>query len=166
MAKYHINNETGKIGLCKSTQGKCPFGGADNHFTSLAGAAQAYEEKMSAQELPAPQSKRKLPSYRVDWEDLSDSERALVSRQDTALRDYYFETRDVSPKLTHEQVWDVVKPWDDHMMGDFQDQGDALDSYYENEGNTDSEGYTNSYDAKVRWLNRTTGTNFPLLADI
>lgn len=166
MAKYHINNQDGNIGVCKATQGKCPFGGDDNHFTSMSGAALAYEERMAAEQVPEPQAKPRPARHHVTWDDLSDSERALISKQDTALRDYYFELRDVSPKLTHQEVWNVVKEWDDHMMGVYDDQDAVLDSYYENEGNLGTEGYTNSYDAKVRWLKRVAGTEYPLLEDI
>lgn len=45
MAKYHINTKTGEPGKCSATQGNCPFGGADEHFTSAEAAREAYEEK-------------------------------------------------------------------------------------------------------------------------
>lgn len=47
MAKFHINREDGTVGPCNATKGKCPYGGDENHFTSMAAAADAYEKVMS-----------------------------------------------------------------------------------------------------------------------
>lgn len=47
MAKFHINTKTGEPGKCSATNGKCPFGGADEHFTSLAAARVASEAQLS-----------------------------------------------------------------------------------------------------------------------
>lgn len=42
MAKYHINPKTGNPGLCKAKD-NCPFGGADEHYSSKDVARAAYE---------------------------------------------------------------------------------------------------------------------------
>jgi len=39
---YHVNN-SGEAGACKAAKGKCPFGSADEHFTSAEAARVAYE---------------------------------------------------------------------------------------------------------------------------
>ena len=43
MAKFHINSKTGEPGACQATQGKCPFGWEDNHYTSKQAARDAFE---------------------------------------------------------------------------------------------------------------------------
>ena len=43
MAKFHINSKTGEPGACQATQGKCPFGGASEHYTSKQAARDAFE---------------------------------------------------------------------------------------------------------------------------
>lgn len=40
---YHVNKSTGEAGKCKAEKGKCPFGGADEHFTSPEAARSFYE---------------------------------------------------------------------------------------------------------------------------
>lgn len=42
---YHVNPTTGDAGPCAALKGKCPFGGLDEHFTSIEGA-RAYYEKL------------------------------------------------------------------------------------------------------------------------
>jgi hypothetical protein len=46
MSKFHINPATGEVGKCSSTKGKCPFGTAEEHYTSQEAASAAYEESM------------------------------------------------------------------------------------------------------------------------
>lgn len=43
--KFHINPTTGDAGKCSATQGKCPFGGESEHYTSAEAARSAYESK-------------------------------------------------------------------------------------------------------------------------
>lgn len=43
MAKYHVNG-AGEAGPCKATQGNCPFGGEDKHYSTPEEARSAYEE--------------------------------------------------------------------------------------------------------------------------
>jgi hypothetical protein len=47
MAKFHINPKTGDPGACSATNGKCPFGGAEDHFTSVEAARAASEQQLS-----------------------------------------------------------------------------------------------------------------------
>lgn len=42
MARYHINGN-GEPGICKATQGGCPFGSADEHFDTPEAAREAFE---------------------------------------------------------------------------------------------------------------------------
>ncbi len=34
MAIYHVNPETGNVGVCSAEKGNCPFGNAEDHYTS------------------------------------------------------------------------------------------------------------------------------------
>lgn len=52
-AKYHVNHNTGEVGLC-SAKFKCPYGGnsgVENHYDTEAEARTAYEESMSLKKL-------------------------------------------------------------------------------------------------------------------
>lgn len=42
MAKFHLNGN-GDPGLCKASQGNCPFGGDEEHYTSPGAARTAFE---------------------------------------------------------------------------------------------------------------------------
>jgi hypothetical protein len=57
---YHINDK-GASGACSATKGGCPFGGAEEHYTSPAAAQAAYEERMSAATLPPPGGASEAP---------------------------------------------------------------------------------------------------------
>lgn len=57
MAKFHINPTTGVTGECKSTEGKCPFGGETSHYPSRENAQKAFELSNAGQTLPASVSK-------------------------------------------------------------------------------------------------------------
>lgn len=47
MAKFHINPDTGDSGACQSTEGRCPFGGDDEHYISITEARTMAEEQLS-----------------------------------------------------------------------------------------------------------------------
>jgi len=51
MAKYHVNG-AGDPGVCSAEKGNCPFGGADQHYTTKDGARKAFEKLVS--ETPPP----------------------------------------------------------------------------------------------------------------
>ncbi len=38
---FRVNPTTGDAGPCRALSGKCPFGGANEHFTSIEGAEKA-----------------------------------------------------------------------------------------------------------------------------
>lgn len=40
---FHVNPETGDVGKCRATNGKCPFGSLDSHFTTAEAARASYE---------------------------------------------------------------------------------------------------------------------------
>lgn len=44
---YHINPSTGDPGKCSAKLGNCPFGSADEHYTSSEAAREAFEELTS-----------------------------------------------------------------------------------------------------------------------
>lgn len=167
MVRYHVNSETGKVGKCSAVSGKCPFGSSDEHYTSKEAAQKAYENFMDKESLNSVKVSRPQRRVKVSWSDLTEGQREVVARQDTALRDEYFQDRELDARLTHEVVWPVVKEWDDFMMGGvLPDGSDPLDSFYENEGDIGSKFYTNSYDAKVRWLKRVAKYDYPLLEEL
>lgn len=68
--KYHINSK-GTPSICRATKGKCPFGGADQHFESQQ-EAYAHAEKIHKQEAMNP-NRRDLPDGFVEV--LSESEK-------------------------------------------------------------------------------------------
>lgn len=47
---FHVNPTTGDAGPCRALSGKCPFGGLNEHFTSIEGA-RAYYEKLKEKEI-------------------------------------------------------------------------------------------------------------------
>lgn len=52
MSKFHINT-AGEAGQCRAENGKCPFGGESDHFTSADAAREAYESKQESFSSPA-----------------------------------------------------------------------------------------------------------------
>lgn len=46
MPRYHVNPSTGDANVCRSTLGRCPFGGQDDHHGSAADARRSFEAKM------------------------------------------------------------------------------------------------------------------------
>lgn len=167
MAKFHVNLKTGEAGLCRAVGEGCPFGSSDKHYTSKEAAQKAYENFMGKESLNSVKASRPAKRVNRSWSDLTREQRRLVRVQDTALREEYFQDREIDERLTHEVVWPVLKQWDDLMMNfRFPDGTDPLDSFYGNEGDIRTESYTNSYDAKVRWLNRVVGTNYPLFEEL
>lgn len=53
MAKYHINPETGKTGLCSAREGNCPLAGGSEHYPTEDAARAAYEDKMAGSSMPS-----------------------------------------------------------------------------------------------------------------
>lgn len=51
MAKFHLNSN-GDAGICKASQGNCPFGGDEDHFTSPEAARSAFEATQAITETP------------------------------------------------------------------------------------------------------------------
>ena len=47
MAKYHVSTD-GNPRVCSASEGKCPFGGNENHYTSKEAARAAFEESTEA----------------------------------------------------------------------------------------------------------------------
>jgi len=123
-------------------------------------AAKAYENMMDGE---AHASLSKKTAHHVTWDDLSEAEARQIGRQDTILRDFYFEVRDLDPAVTHDQAWSVIKTWDDSML----ENEKYVEDYYTHEGNENSPNFTNPYDARVLWLQRVTGVkHYPLLREI
>ena len=49
MAKYHVSTD-GNPRVCTASEGKCPLGGNENHFTSKEAARAAFEESVATSE--------------------------------------------------------------------------------------------------------------------
>ena len=45
---FHVNPTTGNVSKCSAKAGKCPFGNADDHFTTSDAARNSYEESQKA----------------------------------------------------------------------------------------------------------------------
>lgn len=98
MAKYHINRDTGEAGLCRATQGGCPFGGEEAHHDDVATARAAYEKSMSENTVPT--SVTREPR---------DADTELHGRLSDSYREYQKDPR------TEQQQWreDQDKPLSD-----------------------------------------------------
>lgn len=59
MKKYHVNSK-GEAGACSATNGRCPFGGESEHFTSAEAAREFYEKNQDAALAGASKAARKL----------------------------------------------------------------------------------------------------------
>lgn len=67
MAKYHINPSTGNVSICRSVQGRCPFGEAAHADTPDA-ARNLYEQTMSQSSGSASLKKSSVPTPQEDWD--------------------------------------------------------------------------------------------------
>lgn len=47
MAKYHVNQETGRYGVCEAQPGNCPVAGEENHFDNKDTAVKASESRLA-----------------------------------------------------------------------------------------------------------------------
>lgn len=70
MATFHVNPDTGEAGKCSANNGKCPFGSADEHFTSLDAATKASESLLGDQFSDAPLKKTRVVVSREVTADL------------------------------------------------------------------------------------------------
>jgi len=68
MEKYHINPFTRDVSLCRSTQGKCPFGGEQNHFSSAEDAYMEVERQLSEEFKSQSLSKAKMVPTFEEWQ--------------------------------------------------------------------------------------------------
>lgn len=49
MAKYHLNTKTGDVRLCSAQRGQCPFGSADEHFSTAEEGRKFFEGQLGGQ---------------------------------------------------------------------------------------------------------------------
>jgi hypothetical protein len=75
---YHVNTQTGEAGKCSATKGKCPFGSAEEHFTSAKAAREAFE-KTQAGSFKKP-TKLATPTPKQAAQALRDSVREFLDR--------------------------------------------------------------------------------------
>lgn len=77
MAKYHINKESGTVGVCRAQPGNCRFGDDEEHFTSK-DAAQGFYEKNKDQFTPI----KKAPKKTKAQQDLEKAEQELKEAEE------------------------------------------------------------------------------------
>lgn len=65
---FHVNPKTGETGKCGATQGKCPFGGMNVHFTTEDAARSSFEASQAGAELQS--LKKDGRSLRGNWADI------------------------------------------------------------------------------------------------
>lgn len=167
MAKYHINKDTGEVGICKAEIKDCPnkgvHDGIESHYNNaaeaLAQGAKMMENRYESQSLES--KTRNVAKSVFAWSDLEDYELGQISRQDTAVRDYYVEMREETPNLTHDQIFDVLTSWDDWMMSP-----DLTDEEAETFWNTKDTGKYSLYDLAAKTVNEKKGTKYPLSSEV
>lgn len=84
MAKYHINRKDGNVGLCRAENGKCPFGGEDQHYESMMYAASVFEREMDTETFTPIPTKRDKEIYSA----LMEGDAAFHSGQSIASNPY------------------------------------------------------------------------------
>jgi hypothetical protein len=65
MVKFHINPASGEAGKCSATKGPCPFGGEEEHFSSLEEATAESERRLESVHGDATLKKNLLESPKV-----------------------------------------------------------------------------------------------------
>lgn len=70
MAKYHINSKTLEPGKCSAVQGNCPFGGDDEHYTSMEAAREKSETLLSELNGWSSSNKRKANDVKKEADSL------------------------------------------------------------------------------------------------
>ncbi len=124
MAKFHINQKDGNVGVCRAEKGGCPFGGDEVHFTSMVAAAEAFEKSMEAEiaktlkkapTVAAPVAPKSdapelvVPAgYKVDEASLGTSEKFEVGKYDEAKQETYYALRSTSPAVTHREATNLL----------------------------------------------------------
>jgi len=72
--KYHIIPKSGNVRVCQATKGKCPFGGAEEHYSSRVAAQNAFEKSMEA--LPKAKSQNDSSGHKAIYDNYRASIRA------------------------------------------------------------------------------------------
>lgn len=98
--RYHVNPTSGSAGKCKAEKGQCPFGGEDEHFTSMAAARKAFEAKNSTFGVEA-------EADEVDIQDKVDSLENKVVRDENI--DYNYIGQSFEYINTWEEEWTPVE---------------------------------------------------------
>ena len=66
MAKYHINSK-GNPAVCRATKGKCPFGGADQHFESRKDVIAEAERRHEQEATPTGNTGFSVDKLEINW---------------------------------------------------------------------------------------------------
>ena len=116
MARYHINKK-GEAGLCRATTGKCPFGGANVHYSSKEEARIGYEKTKVNIVIPNVNLEKKLDKAELLL--IETSKKTLEGK----LRDYFIALDSIKDKTnveayyaipegnmdTYENAWGTVR---------------------------------------------------------
>lgn len=119
--KFHINQADGTVGACRAEKGNCPFGGEDQHYTSMVAAAKAYEDSMADQMFAAPVKPKKangelfelsVPSNYNLVDHLNSEEIAEMNALGSPGSAVYALMRsEVGPALIHSDANNVMYYW-------------------------------------------------------
>lgn len=86
MAKYHVN-AAGEAGPCKATQGGCPFGGEENHYSTPEEARAAYERTATKKKGLFSIFKRSKPKHEVVEDAAIEEPKPAVRKPIIAVRE-------------------------------------------------------------------------------
>ncbi len=119
--KFHINKADGTVGACRAEKGNCPFGGEDNHYTSMVAAAKAYEDSVADQTFSSSSKSKKISSRLFDLEvpenynvaeHLTPQDAAEVEALGSPAKSIYEAIRtEAGPALTHWNANNIVYLW-------------------------------------------------------
>jgi len=100
MAKYHVNPETGVVGVCRAKPGNCFYGSDSPHYDSEADGLKAYEESM--------RSNNPLESFKKQKVEMSKSIKDNISvSMDILPSDELLNYINSSPKI-HKEVNEII----------------------------------------------------------
>jgi hypothetical protein len=119
--KFHINQADGTVGACRAEKGNCPFGGEDDHYTSMVAAAKAYEDSMADQMFSSSSKPKKIKSELFELEvpenyivadHLTTQEAAEVKELGVPADSIYGLMRtETGPALTHWDSKNIMYHW-------------------------------------------------------
>lgn len=86
MARFHINN-SGDAGPCGAVNGRCPFGGDEEHYPTLEAAREAFEQSMAVGSPLKAATKTKTPTGDMFISILGPNDQVVTERHGDDLSD-------------------------------------------------------------------------------